>query len=52
MSFTTPATRHEDIPIFEPGPRQLPQGNPIPMPIFTRPVRMPELVPLKREERR
>ncbi len=52
MGFSTPATRHDDIPIIETRPRQLPKPSVEPAPIFTRPIRVPETVPVKREERR
>ena len=50
MGCSTPSTTHFDIPIIieRPQPRQLPEPHPEPMPIFTRPVRVPETIPAKR----
>lgn len=51
MGCSTPATTHFDIPIIETQPRQLPQPQWEPMPIFTKPLRVPEAVPARKEER-
>ncbi len=51
MGFSTPATRHEDIPIIETQPRQLPKPQGVPITPFTRPVREPDYVPVKRGSR-
>lgn len=48
MGCSTPATTHFDIPIIETQPRQLPVPHVEPAPIFTRPVRVPETVPVKK----
>ncbi len=53
MSFGTPATKREDIPIIETSPRQLPKPQGIPMTPFVMPIRVPdrEPVPVRRGSR-